>query len=355
MNISTWSSTPAMRETEVVGRRPRFRGLFDWLFAHRGLLGIGVLVACLGLTVAASPNLLTAHLQIAQIAHTAGSVVGAWRDTLLSPWYLSLVALLVVLERIMPARVGEGSATVGAAQDWIWLVFFPVFHLTIVRCYYILLSGATQQVFHGFALHVSTLIGAGGALAFAFVASDFLSWLTHLIRHRVRWFWHFHEIHHSQRSMNVFANERVHFAEAMIATTIVFVPSALLGLPGKQIVVLATVSLFYQRFFHANIRTNLGPLRFILVTPQSHRVHHANMPEYYDTNFGVVFSIWDRLFRTQHADARSYPPVGLPDTGPPVERSARPRALFVTYFKQLVYPFRAARRHPAGNHELSRV
>ena len=139
----------------------------------------------------------------------------------------------------------------------------------------------------------------------------------------------------------MFTDSRVHFVEPIIASTVVFIPAALLGLPAPTAAIIVTASLFYERFFHANIRTNLGPLRYVLVTPQSHRMHHSRRPEDYDTNFATVFSIWDRLFRTQHASHDTYPETGLPEATVPVTRSVRPHVLLATYARQLAYPFRA--------------
>ena len=108
--------------------------------------------------------------------------------------------------------------------------------------------------------------------------ADFLNWCTHLARHRVPLFWHFHEVHHSQRSLNMLTESREHFTEAMIASTVVFVPVVLLGASFKVIAGTVTFTVFYNYFQHSNIRTNLGPLRHVLVTPQSHRVHHSLPP-----------------------------------------------------------------------------
>ena len=306
----------------------------------RGLLGVAALVVLLGYAVSRSPAIVTAHLRVHQIPHSTGLVFRSWSDILLAPWFWGFVILITVLERLFPARRGEGTFSVGAAQDLVWFVFFAGFQLTLVRLYYVLLGGVAGNFLQGLAVHPSALLGTAGVVA-AFVATDFLNWVNHYARHRVPAFWHFHEIHHSQRSMNMFTDSRVHFVEPMIASTVVFLPSALLGLPFKQAAAITTASLFYERFFHANIRTNLGPLRYILVTPQSHRMHHSIRPEDHDTNFATIFSIWDRLFRTQHHSHRTYPLTGLMNPAVPVETSSRPLALLTTYAKQLAYPFRA--------------
>jgi len=171
------------------------------------------------------------------------------------------------------------------------------------------------------------------------VLSDLVGWLSHVIRHRVAALWHFHEVHHSQTSMSPLLDTRVHFVAWMVTATISFAPAAILGLPSETIAVVATTTFLYSTFLHANIRTNLGPLRYVLVTPQSHRIHHSFRPEHVDTNFGTIFCVWDRLFGLQCPDDTGYPPVGVADRRLPLERSARPSASATTCARQILHPF----------------
>jgi hypothetical protein len=96
---------------------------------------------------------------------------------------------------------------------------------------------------------------------------------------------------------------------------------------------------WYTPFYHGNIRTNLGPLKYILVTPQSHRVHHSLDAGHRDTNFGALFSIWDFILRTQCKDFDVYPETGIEDKGFPHEAKLGMKNLLLTPFYQLLYPF----------------
>ncbi len=277
------------------------------------------------------------HFAAAHFGHTAGAIVGAWRATFLDWRLWALIATIAVLERRYPARPGAGLFTVGAAQDALYFVLFFVFQLTIVRAYFLLLAPAADLLPHA---NLERTLGATGALIVAFVAGDFLNWGSHLVRHRVPAFWRVHEVHHSQRSLNAFAGMRLHFAEAMISSTIVLVPTALLGISAGGATVLVAIVIFANYVVHSNIRTNLGPARHLFVTPQSHRVHHSIEPEHRDTNFGGVLVVWDRLFGTQVRDLDVYPDTGVMNEQFPYEQSARPTMLAKTYARQIVYPFR---------------
>ena len=92
----------------------------------------------------------------------------------------------------------------------------------------------------------------------------------------------------------------------------------------------------------ATYGTNLGPLRYVFVTPQSHRIHHANNLEYRDRNFGSIFSIWDFAFSTQVRVYDEYPETGIDDTEFPLETSANPVKLLIMPVVQMVYCFSRA-------------
>jgi len=174
------------------------------------------------------------------------------------------------------------------------------------------------------------------------LASDLLSWFSHWLKHKVKFLWHFHSIHHSQRELNAFTDHRVHPIEKMVSVAIRFLPMTLLEL--KHGVALGITWWFFTTWhtmiYHANIRTNYGWLRYIFVTPQSHRVHHSRVPEHQDKNFGTIFSVWDFLFGTQYRDYDVYPEVGVEDDDQPIEYSRNPLIAIKTFGAQLVYPFK---------------
>lgn len=307
-----------------------------------------VMLSVVGLAMLHSPALIADRLGTRSLHHAIAGVTQSWLK-MLSDWrYWSFLALLAVLERAHPARRGEGLFSVGAAQDLVWLVAGPVFLNTFVHAYYLMLDGAYRPLLDGVSIDLQPVLGTAGVAAFAFVVGDFLNWLSHIIRHKVSALWHFHEVHHSQTSMSPLLDQRVHFVEHAVTATIFFLPATLLSLPSQTISVLATATILYTGFFHANIRTNLGPLRYVLVTPQSHRVHHSSRPEHSDTNFGTIFCLWDRLFGLQYHDDNEYPPVGVTNERFPLERSARPLALLTTCARQLLHPFASLLRDLRG-------
>jgi sterol desaturase/sphingolipid hydroxylase (fatty acid hydroxylase superfamily) len=173
----------------------------------------------------------------------------------------------------------------------------------------------------------------------AVVLGDFMKWVHHYIMHKVPLLWQFHSVHHSQRELNLFTQARFHAAEYVTLAPIMYVPLYVLNLDFELAVWIVIGTEWYSRITHANLRTHFGPLRYALVTPQSHRIHHSRDRRHHDQNFGTVFSLWDRLFGTQWPDHDEYPATGIADEDFPWEKSVGGSSVLANYFAQLVYPF----------------
>lgn len=176
------------------------------------------------------------------------------------------------------------------------------------------------------------------------VALDFLAWVHHVVRHKVRLLWCFHTVHHAQRELNPWTDSRYHVLEYFVSESIRFVPLFALRLDAVEVFGLAWLMAWHSRLYHGNIRSNFGPLRYVLVTPQSHRVHHSILPEHQDRNFGLLFSIWDHLFRTQCRDYDTYPETGVHDPDFPHESRWQSVISLRAFLAQQLHPFRLAWR-----------
>jgi len=115
-----------------------------------------------------------------------------------------------------------------------------------------------------------------------------------------------------------------------------------------QIAAFNLFTTWHSRFYHANIKTNMGFLRYIFVTPQSHRIHHSIQRHHRDKNFAVIFSFWDRLFGTQVKSYEEYPETGIQETEFPFEKKNSVSSWIITPLKQLLYPFGAIAQSAFG-------
>lgn len=259
----------------------------------------------------------------------------------LTIYFYVLIAGILLLELKFPANKNQRLISTGFMQDMLWLVLSTFIFSILFAAYYSFLHDVHAN--HLGFLTNDLLTSAPFPLQFIliFLLSDFLHWFHHYLRHKVPWFWYFHTVHHSQKEMNIFTDNRVHPVEYLVADTIRFIP--FLSLAPQYAFPTAIgwkiFSYWYTRLYHANIRTNFGILRYVLVTPQSHRIHHSIEERHRDKNFGVIFSIWDFMFGTQYRKYDEYPETGIPDKEFPYVTSARPRDVAASLWGQLCYPF----------------
>lgn len=137
------------------------------------------------------------------------------------------------------------------------------------------------------------------ALLVSVIILDFLFYVGHRMLHS-KALWHAHAVHHSVEHLHWFAGNRA----SPVHLGLQHLWPALLGLlwpvSGGTPALLAT-TIFYscvQHFNHANLRWRLGPLEWLFVVPRYHFVHHGADPRLNDSNFGSLFTIWDRAFGT---------------------------------------------------------
>jgi sterol desaturase/sphingolipid hydroxylase (fatty acid hydroxylase superfamily) len=272
------------------------------------------------------------------------TLVSIAQATVLRPVFVLAVACILLWERLAPADEEQPTFSVGFLNDGVWVVLGLAFQATAVVAYAHMLKQAYDANLGWLRVQSIAQLPEGVRLVLGVVVSDLLGWFQHWVKHKVPWFWQLHAVHHSQRQLNLFTDFRFHYGEYLISRPIVMLPLLVLGISAPSFLLYNLFATWQTRFYHANIRTNLGPLRFIFVTPQSHRVHHSIETRHRDTNFGVMFSFWDRLFGTQSASADEYPRTGIEDPAFPMERRASPLGLLVVPFKQLVYPFVAIAR-----------
>lgn len=256
-----------------------------------------------------------------------------------SVWFWGPLAALLLAERLWPAKPEQKTWCVGVCQDVLWFLAGPVLAIVLVFKFKVLVRTLYDQHLQPFELSAVAAWPVASQVVAAVLVGDFVNWLIHLMKHRVRVLWYFHAVHHSQPELNAATDHRVHPTERVLSTIVYVVPLALVGLDAVPMGVLGGVLMWHTAAYHANLRTNYGILRYVLVTPQSHRVHHGRQVLQQGSNYGVVFSIWDRLFGTQYPRDDEYPDTGLEDAEFPADPTRfGPRQLLAP-LQQLVHPF----------------
>ena len=127
------------------------------------------------------------------------------------------------------------------------------------------------------------------------------AWLAHWTEHQVKWMWQFHSVHHSDQYVDTTTANRHHPGESVIRFLFTTLAVLVVGAPMWLVFMYQALSVLLSQFNHANIelpRWADRALNWLLVTPNMHHVHHHYVLPYSNTNYGNIFSIWDRLFRT---------------------------------------------------------
>ena len=150
-----------------------------------------------------------------------------------------------------------------------------------------------------------------------FVLYDFAAYWLHRAQHAFSWWWALHSLHHSQRRMTVWTDDRNHVIDDLLVTLALVVFSQIVGVQPGEYVVILMVGRLVESWSHANVDMGFGWLGDrLLVGPRFHRLHHAlaspDERHIHDHNFAPVFPIWDILFGTAIYDGRNRP-TGVDD------------------------------------------
>jgi sterol desaturase/sphingolipid hydroxylase (fatty acid hydroxylase superfamily) len=219
---------------------------------------------------------------------------------------LGLVALNTILLRLLFPAAAVGMAAFATAQGWGLLNHF--------------------QVPFGISVVVTV------------IAMDFVIWSQHVMVHAVPALWRLHRVHHADLDYDLTTGARFHPLEIILSMLIKFATIMVLGPPVAGVILFEVLLNGMALFNHANVRLPLPldrTLRWLVVTPDMHRVHHSVEDDETNSNFGFNLSWWDRLlgtYRDQPRGGHQGMTLGIRDYRAPREVSWLPG--------QLALPFR---------------
>lgn len=127
------------------------------------------------------------------------------------------------------------------------------------------------------------------------------AYAVHWAEHKVRWMWKFHLIHHTDTHVDTTSANRHHPGESVFRFFFTLAGVALVGAPMWIVFLYQSLSVVLSQFNHANIRLPEAldrVISWVIVSPNMHKIHHHYQLPYTDSNYGNIFSIWDRLFGT---------------------------------------------------------
>jgi sterol desaturase/sphingolipid hydroxylase (fatty acid hydroxylase superfamily) len=210
---------------------------------------------------------------------------------------LSFLLFLLIIENKFPKRKFSTSIKLNSYLTNTYIILFN----NII--FYLLQFGALYYFSQNlFSLNLLSNLDYSNTLILIsiLIFLDLIIYYWHKLNHTFPFLWIFHKTHHTEIYLNSLSGLRFHIGELVLS--VIFKSILLimiLGIPIKLILISESIVILFSIFHHSNI--NLIKENFIsniLITPKLHQVHHSIIQKEYDSNYGVVLSIWDRLFKT---------------------------------------------------------
>lgn len=214
-------------------------------------------------------------------------------------FFFGTFLLVALWEILTPKR----ALTVPKAKRWLNNIGIVVLNTLILRLVFpaAAVGMAAFASSQGWGLLNCYTLPAWLAIALSVIAMDFVIYLQHVLVHAVPALWRLHRVHHADLDYDVTTGARFHPIEILLSMLIKFATIAVLGPPVAAVVIFEVLLNAIAMFNHGNIALPKGidrVLRWLIVTPDMHRVHHSVEDNEANSNYGFNIAIWDRLFGT---------------------------------------------------------
>ncbi len=236
-----------------------------------------------------------------------------WNDWILGhevsvrlAFFFGIFAVMAIWEVLSPCRPPSVSKGVRWANN-LGLVFLNSVVLRLLFPAAAVGVAAVAQR-HGWGLFNYYEFPIAVSVLCSVVAMDLVIYLQHVMVHAIPVLWRLHRVHHADLDYDVTTGARFHTLEIILSMLIKFATVLLLGPPLVAVVIFEVLLNATAMFNHANVRLPAGVdrmLRWFLVTPDMHRVHHSVEDDETNSNFGFSLTWWDRLFGTYRDQPRA--------------------------------------------------
>ena len=221
-------------------------------------------------------------------------------------FFVGTFALVALGELLAPRR----ALTVSKTVRWVSNLGLVVLNTVLLRLLFPLaaVGMAAFGTANGWGLLNHFQVPGWIAIPAAVIAMDLGIWLQHVMVHAVPALWRLHQVHHADLDHDLTTGARFHPIEIGLSMLIKFATITVLGPPVLAVAIFETLLNATAMFNHGNIRLPSAldrALRWFVVTPDMHRVHHSIEDEETNSNFGFNLPWWDRLFGTYRAQPRA--------------------------------------------------
>jgi sterol desaturase/sphingolipid hydroxylase (fatty acid hydroxylase superfamily) len=236
---------------------------------------------------------------------TLETFILANEKTIRMGFFFGMLVVMAGWEIIAPRRRLTTSKTVRWINN-LGLVFFNSFILRVLFPAAAVGVAITAQQ-HGWGLFNTVDMSPWLVIAVSVVIMDFVIYVQHVMVHAIPILWRLHRVHHADPDYDVTTGARFHTLEIILSMLIKFATIVLLGPPVVAVVLFEVILNATAMFNHGNVRLPSGldrVLRWFVVTPDMHRVHHSVEDDEANSNFGFSLPWWDRLFGTYRDQPR---------------------------------------------------
>lgn len=231
--------------------------------------------------------------------------VMANEKTIRMSFFFGILIVMALWEVIAPRRALTISKTVRWANN-LGLVFFNSFLLRVLFPAAAVGMAAFANT-HGWGIFNYYDLPFWLTVVASVVIMDFIIYLQHVMVHAIPTLWRLHRMHHADLDFDVTTGARFHPLEIILSMLIKFATIVVLGPPVIAVIIFEVVLNATAMFNHSNVRLPLGldrVLRWLVVTPDMHRVHHSIEDDEANSNFGFSLPWWDRLLGTYRDQPR---------------------------------------------------
>lgn len=246
--------------------------------------------------------------------------------------FLSIFAALIVFQQVRPRR-----AVIGGWRRLMANLSLIIINTLILRVVFPLLAVDLALRLEQSGGGLLGILPYWADVAVGVILLDCAIYWQHRLVHKVPLLWRLHRVHHADVGFDVTTAVRFHPFEIVVSMAIKLALVALLGVPALAVLIFEILLSSGSLFTHANIHlpdTFERRLRWLLVTPEMHRIHHSVHGDETNANFGFHLSLWDRLFgsyRDQPRDGQNTMQIGLHEFRERPDQSLR--ALLVNPFR----------------------
>ncbi|MDJ0627506.1 MAG: sterol desaturase family protein [Rhodobacter sp.] len=221
-------------------------------------------------------------------------------------FFIGLFAVFAALEALLPRRARVQPRQGRWLTNWSLVVIdTAMLRLFAVVAPLLAIGAAMDAGRLGWGLFNQLALAGWLELVLAVAILDLAIWAQHVAMHKVPALWRLHRVHHADRDMDVTTAIRFHPIEIAVSMGLKIAVVYVLGPSALAVLIFEILLNGTAMFSHSNLwlpKQLERALRWVLVTPDMHRVHHSVSRAEHDSNYGFALSVWDRLFRTYTAE-----------------------------------------------------